>query len=125
VITHEVFKVVCYFRVQGKIEGDHETGRLKMITKNVGGFSVDLFNSMAQEMNDQAVEEFAKYFIGRPNTWLEINKRSVLNQRVNATIPPKAKVEPKYVIHNTPAPTPEPEKKSGLLGSIKNIIKKD
>jgi hypothetical protein len=123
VITHEVFKVVCDFRVQGKIEGDHETGRLKLATKNVGGFSIDLFNMMSQEMNDQGVEEFAKYFIGRPNTWLDLTKRSVLNQRVNATIPPKPRTEPNYVIHNTPEPAPA--EKKGLLGSIKNIIKKD
>src|SRR6202171_6145 len=106
VITHEVFKVVCDFRVQAKIEGDHETGRLKLIAKNVGGFSVDLFNMMAQEMNEQGVEEFAKYFIGRPNTWLDLTKRSVLNQRANATIPPKPRTEPNYVIHNTPEPAP-------------------
>ena len=72
VITHEVFKVNCDFRVQAKIEGDHETGKIKIVTKNVGGFEVDLFNLMAQEMNEQAVEEFAKYFIGRPNNWAEL-----------------------------------------------------
>ncbi len=122
VITHEVFKVVCDFRVQGKIEGDHETGRLKISTKNVGGFNVDLFTLLAQEMNDQAVEEFAKYFIGRPNKWVEITKKSVLATRT-ATIPPRAKVEPKYVVHDEPEPAPVPDKKS-LLGSLKNIIKK-
>ena len=125
VITHEVFKVVCDFRVQGKIEGDHETGRLKIVTKNVGGFSVDLFNCMAAEMNDQGVEEFAKYFIGRPNHWVELNKRSVLNQRAAAPVAPKPKPQTNYVVPKAqPAPAPEPEKK-GLFGSIKNIIKKD
>ena len=123
VITHEVFKVVCDFRVQGRIEGDHETGKLKISTKNVGGFNVDMFLMMAQEMNDQAVEEFAKYFIGRPNQWETIVKKSVLMPRSATTIPPKSsKVEPKYVIHNEPEPA---EKKVGLLGSLKNIIKKD
>ena len=123
VITHEIFKVVCDFRVQGKIEGDHETGRLKISTKNVGGFNVDTFALLAQEMNDHAVEEFAKYFIGRPNTWEAVWKKSMLNLRT-ATIPPKStRVEPKYVIHQEPEPVPQPEKK-GLLGSLKNIIKK-
>jgi hypothetical protein len=122
VITHEVFRVNCDFRVQGKIEGDHETGKLKISTKNVDGFNVDVFNMLAQEMNDHAVEEFAKYFIGRPNTWVDLTKKSVLNPRT-ATIPPRAKAEPKYVIHDEPAPAPQPEKK-GLLGSLKNIIKK-
>jgi hypothetical protein len=34
----------------------------------VGGLEVDLFLLMAQEFNEKAVEEFAKYFIGRPTT---------------------------------------------------------
>lgn len=124
VITHEVFKVVCDFRIQCKIEGDHESGKMKIATKNVDGFSVDLYNLLAVEMKDQAVEEFAKHFIGRPNLWAEVVKRSVLNQRA-APPPPKAKVEPKYVVSDAP-PQPAPEeKKGGLLGSIKNIIKKD
>jgi hypothetical protein len=40
-------------------------------------------------------------------------------------MPPKPKTEPKYVIHKEPErPAPE-EKKSGLLGSLKSLIKKD
>ena len=72
VITHEIFKVNCDFRVQAKIEGDHETGKMKVVAKNVGLLEVDLFNLMAQEFNEQGVEEFAKYLIGRPNTWAEL-----------------------------------------------------
>jgi hypothetical protein len=123
VITHEVFKVVCDFRVQGRIEGDHENGKLKISTKNVGGFNVDLFNLLAQEMNDQAVEEFAKSFIGRPNNWAEIMKKSILTPRTATTIPPRtAKTEPQYKVAKEPQP--QEEKKGGLLGSLKNIIKK-
>jgi hypothetical protein len=73
------------------------------------------------------VEEFAKYFIGRPNNWPELVKRSVLMNRPAAnTMPPKpkAKVEPKYVIQSQPEPKEE-EKKGGLLGSLKSLIKKD
>ena len=124
VITHEIFRINCDFRVQGKIEGDHETGRLKIASKNVGGFNADIFNMLAQEMNDHAVEEFAKYFIGRPSNWLEVTKKSVLAART-ATIPPRSgpKPEPKYVIQEVPDEPPA-EKKIGLLGSLKNIIKK-
>jgi hypothetical protein len=123
VITHEVFRVKLDFRVQAKIEGDHESAKLKISTKNVGGFQVDLFLLMAQEMNDTAVEEFAKYFIGRPNKWEEIWKRSMMNQRPAAPPPkPRPKTEPQYVIQNTPPPAEE--KKSGLLGSISSFIKK-
>jgi hypothetical protein len=123
VITHEVFKVKCDFRVQGKIEGDHEAGKLKIVTKNVNGFQMDLFNLMAGEMNDQAVEEFAKAFIGRPNKWDELVKRSVLTPRA-APVAPKPRVEPKYVAPPAPpAAAPEPEKR-GLLGSISSFIKK-
>ncbi len=126
VITHEVFKVKCDFRVQAKIDGDHESGKLKIVTKNVGGFQVDLFNLLAMEMNDQGVEEFAKSLIGRPNQWAEIVKRSVLTPRPTAATPkPKPRVDPNYVVHKTPDPEPPADEKRGLLGSIKSFIKKD
>ena len=125
VITHEVFKVNCDFRVQAKIEGDHENGKIKIVTKNVGGFQVDLFLLMAQEMNEQAVEEFAKFFIGRPNKWEDLVKRSILMNKPAGNTPPRPKTQqPNYVVHHTPEP-PAEEKKSGLLGSLKSFIKKD
>ena len=125
VITHEVFKIKCDFRVQAKIEGDHETGKLKITTKNVGGFDVDVFWLLALEMNDQAVEEFAKYFIGRPTQFAEIAKRSVLMSRPAAP-PPKPKPTPNYVVQKELPPPPAEEKRaSGLLGSIRSLIKKD
>ena len=127
VITHEVFKLNCDFRVQAKVEGNHETGRIKIVSKNVGGFEVDLFNLLASEMNDHAVEEFAKYLIGRPNEWTEVVKRSSLNVKTGpAAVPRAAKTEPKYVIQDAP-PEPEPEEKqrNSVLGSIKSILKKD
>jgi hypothetical protein len=122
VITHEVFKVRCDFRVQAKIEGDHETGKLKIVSKNVNGFQVDLFNLLAQEMNDTSVEEFAKFFIGRPNKWEEITKRSVLAVRAPAAAP-KPRTEPNYVVHREPEPAASQEKR-GLLGSISSLMKK-
>jgi hypothetical protein len=123
VISHEIFKVKCDFRVQSKVDGDHESGKLKIVTKNVGGFSVDLYNLMAQEMHDQGVEEFAKYFIGRPNTWIDHTKRSVLSPR-SAAAATKPKVAPNYVVQKAPE-TPPAEEKRSLLGSLKSIMKKD
>ncbi|HET7730269.1 MAG TPA: hypothetical protein VFK48_09575 [Usitatibacter sp.] len=122
VITHEVFKVKCDFRVQGKIEGDHETGKLKIVTKNVNGFQVDLFNLLAQEMNEQAVEEFAKFFIGRPNKWEELVKRSMLSVRPSAPAP-KPRSEPQYVNVKAKEAAAEGEKR-GVLGSITSILNK-
>jgi hypothetical protein len=130
VITHEVFRVKCDFRVQARIEGDHETAKLKVVTKNVGQFQVDLFNVMALEMNDKAVEEFAKYFIGRPNEWAELAKRSAANPKNAVTTAPRPRLEPKYVVGAAAVgaavqPEPEPEKRNGLFGSLKSLIKKD
>ena len=126
VITHEVFKINCEFRIQAKVDGDHETGKLKIVTKNVGGFEMDIFNLLALEMNDHAVEEFAKYMIGRPNEWKELAKKSSLNTRPSATAArPQTKAEPKYVVEPTPEKEPEPEEKRGLFGSIKSVLKKD
>ncbi len=121
VITHEVFRVKCDFRVQAKVEGDHETGRLKIASKNVGAFTVDLFNLLAQETNDQAVEEFAKYYIGRPNHWAEVVKRSSLAARSAA--PARARAETRYVVEKE-AVAATAEEKRGLIGSLKSLIRK-
>jgi hypothetical protein len=123
VITHEVFRVKCDFRVQARIEGDHETGRMKIVTKNVGAFEVDLFSLLALEMNDHAVEEFAKYFIGRPNKWEEVVKRSSLNQRTAAPVRAQ-RSEPQYVVHHE-AEAAGGEEKRSLLGSIKSVLNKE
>ncbi len=125
VITHEVFRLKCDFRVQAKVEGDHETGKLKIVTKNVGHFEVDLFNLLAAEMNDRGVEEFAKFLIGRPNIWVEYAKRSAVNARPAGTIPPRAKVEPRYMAQQQAAAGGAVEEKRGLLGSIKSLIRKE
>jgi hypothetical protein len=123
VITHEVFKVKCDFRVQAKIDGDHETGKLKIVSKNVGGFTVDLFNMLAQELGDSAVEEFAKFMIGRPNQWADLVKKSMLSPRPTAPTP-KPRSEPQYV-KSVPQEEPQADAKRGLLGSLKSFIKKD
>lgn len=139
VITHEVFKVKCDFRVQSKIEGNHETARLKIATKNVGGFDVAMFNMMAGEMNDKGIEEFAKYFIGRPSTWVEITKTSVLSAKTAPAPTSRPKVEPQYAPNpgakgaapgakpGARPPEPEDDEKPDktIFGSIKSVLKKD
>lgn len=124
VITHEVFRVKCDFRVQGRLEGDHETGKIKIVTKNVGAFEVDLFMLLALEMNDQAVEEFAKYFIGRPNKWEEVVKKSSLMNRSAPAMPQRPKTEPQYMTQPQAPAASEDEEKKGLLGSLKNVLNK-
>jgi hypothetical protein len=50
-------------------------------------------------------------------------KKSILTPRTATTIPPRtAKTEPQYKVAKEPQP--QEEKKGGLLGSLKNIIKK-
>jgi len=126
VITHEIFQVNCDFRMQAKFEGDHENGRLKIMTKNVGDFTLDVFQMTAAKFNDKACEEFAKYFLGKPNEFADIVKRSVLNQRTIPPVASKPKVEPQYgpVKANGAAPSAAEEKKS-VLGSVVSFLKKD
>ncbi len=124
VITHEVFRLKCDFRVQAKVEGDHETGRMKIVTKNVGAFEMDIFNLLALEMNNQAVEEFAKYYLGRPNNWPALVKASATNVRSAAAAAPKPKAEPRYAAAPEPE-APAAEEKQNLLGSLKSLMRKE
>ena len=102
--------------MQGKIEGDHETGKIKIVTKNVAAFEVDLFNLLAQEFNDSHVEEFAKFLIGRPNVWPDLVKKSVLNARLPPP-PPKPKPQPQYVVPPPrPPPARRPRRRRGCWG---------
>ena len=89
VINHEIFNVPCWFRAQAKIDGDHETGRIKIITKNVGEFEINIWQLTSAEFNEQAIEEFAKFLIGQPNTFREIAKKSSLNNATGAYQRPK------------------------------------
>jgi len=126
VITHEIFQVNCDFRVQAKFEGDHENGKLKIMTKNVGDFTLDVFQMTAAEFNDKACEEFAKYFLGKPSEWADIVKRSVLNQRTIPPVAPKPKAEPQYVPPRADAAAPAVAgEKKGVLGSVVSFLKKD
>jgi hypothetical protein len=50
-------------------------------------------------------------------------KRSALAVR-SATIPPRPRPEPQYVVRAA-APEPTPEEKRGLLGSLKSLIRKE
>jgi hypothetical protein len=77
-VTHEVFQVNCEVPLQARFEGNLESGRMKVSAKNVGGFAIDVFQLAAQELTDHAIEEFAKYFIGRPGEWADIVKASML-----------------------------------------------
>jgi len=95
------------------------------VTKNVGGFDVDLFSLLAIEMNDHAVEEFAKYFIGRPTKWEDVVKRSSINQRSPAQTPVRTpRAQPQYIVHEEVA-GPSTEEKRSLLGSIKSVLNKE
>ena len=76
-------------------------------------------------MNDQGVEEFAKYFIGRPNQWAEVVKRSSLAARPSAAAAARPRTEPQYAVQKTPVAEPSAEEKRGLLGSLKSLIRKE
>lgn len=88
-VTHEIFTVSCEVPLQAKFEGDHESGRIQVSVKNVGGFAIDVFRLTAQELSDHAIEEFAKHFIGRPSEWVAIVKASSLGARARAPGQPR------------------------------------
>ena len=116
VITHEVFKVVCDFRVQGKIEGDHETGKhedrhqeRRRLLRSTSSTSWPLRDERPGGRGIREVLHRPAQPVGGDREALGAEPAP----RPTIAPKPKPKVEPQYVVHEAaPAPEPRPEEEA-------------
>ena len=125
VTTHEVFKINCEVLCGADVVGDYENGVVRFRLKNVEDFGPTVYTLEPDAVNDKALEELAKLFIGKDSNFKDFNRRPGLNPNAGATAHaarPQVKT-PQYVAAPPPAPVEE-EKKSGLFGAFKSVFKK-
>ena len=66
-VTHGEFKIPCVVRATATLKADGEHAQIHFLTRNVERFgSLDLTFD-ATEIDDNLMEEFAKFLIGQPN----------------------------------------------------------
>jgi hypothetical protein len=124
VVVYEVFKINCEVICGAEVIGDYDNGVIRFKLKNIEDFGPTVYTVEPDSVNDQALEELAKMFIGKESNFKVFNRRPAFNasatgqfQRPNLKVPQYA-VEP-------PKAAPEPEKKGGLFGSIKSALTSD
>ncbi len=126
VVISETFSINCEVVCSVDVEGDYETGSIRFKMKNVEDFGPTVYTLEPDSVTDPALEELAKLLIGKDSKFSSYNRRpkmDVTNASQHVTsgqvkVPTYA-VDPKFL---EPA---QVEKKSGLLGSLKSVFKRD
>ncbi len=122
VVVTEVFKINCEILCGADIIGDYDNGAIRFKLKNIEDFGPTVYTLEPDSVNDQALEDLARMFIGKDSNFKNYNRRPAVNLSATGQYQrPNLKV-PQYAV--APEPAPEPEKKSGLFGSIKSVFKK-
>jgi len=122
VVVTEVFKINCEILCGADIIGDYDNGAIRFKLKNIEDFGPSVYTLEPDSVNDQALEDLARMFIGKDSNFKNYNRRPAVNLSATGQYQrPNLKV-PQYAV--APEPEPEPEKKSGLFGSIKSVFKK-
>ena len=121
------FTLVKEIPVHIKFAADFEQARIFLSMKNFNGLTVNEFTYGADEVNENLLDEFAKYLVGKPCTFMELGrhqqalKQKVAARRVSAE-PAYARPDPKL---DAQAEGSTKERKKGLLGSLKSLLSKE
>lgn len=125
VIVYELFKLNSEVLCGAEIIGDYDEGVIRFKLRNVEDFGTTVYTLEPSSVEDKALEELAKLFIGKTESgFKEFNRKPTYTPP--APRPAAARPIPQYA--NTPA---EPEKsadepkKAGLFGSLKSALNTD
>ncbi|MEO8383921.1 MAG: hypothetical protein ABI583_01665 [Betaproteobacteria bacterium] len=125
VTTHEVFKINCEVLCGADVVGDYDGGVIRFKLKNVEDFGPTIYTLEPDIVNDKALEELAKLFIGKDSNFKELNRRPANSGSATGQFPRQPVKVPQYA--NTPAEPEreeEKEKKTGLFGALKSVLTK-
>lgn len=122
VVITEVFKINCEILCGADIIGDYDNGAVRFKLKNIEDFGPTVYTLEPDSINDQALEDLARMFIGKDSNFKNYNRRPAANLSATGQYQRPSLKVPQYAV--APTPEPEPEKKAGLFGSIKSVFKK-
>ncbi|MBL8511459.1 MAG: hypothetical protein JNM52_07420 [Betaproteobacteria bacterium] len=121
VVTHEIFTINCEVLCGVDVIGDYDNGVVRFKLKNIEDFGPTIYSLEPDSVTDKSLEEFAKLLIGKESGFKEFNRRPANSGSPPSVSRTSTKI-PQYVVE--PTPPVEEEKKTGLLSSIKSVLKK-
>lgn len=130
-VDRATFAVVSEIPVHIKFAADFEQARIFLSIKNFNGLTVNEFTYDADEIDENMLDEFAKYLVGKPSTFMDIGRhQQALRQKVTgrrtSAEPAYAKLDPEHAARLDAEAEGHPkERKKGLLGSIKSLLSKE
>ncbi|PWB50428.1 MAG: hypothetical protein C3F18_09525 [Nitrosomonadales bacterium] len=130
-VDRATFAVANEIPVHIKFAADFEHARIFLSMKNFNGLTVNEFTYDAGEIDENLLDEFAKYLVGKPSTFMELGRhqqalrQKVASRRANAE-PAYAKLDPERAARlDAEAEGSPKERKKGLLGSLKSLLSKE
>jgi hypothetical protein len=126
VIISETFTINCDVVCGVDVEGDYEAGAIRFKMKNVEDFGPTLYTLEPDSVTDPALEELAKLLIGKDSKFGGYNRRPKMDVSSAAQNISSGQVKvPTYAVDPKFLEPAHEEKKSGLLGSLKSVFKRD
>ena len=130
-LDRATFNVANEIPVHIKFAADFEQARIFLSMKNFNGLTVNEFSYDADEIDESMLDEFAKYLVGKPNTFIELGrhqqsmKQMVVARRANMG-PAYAQLDPEHAARlDAEADGAPKERKKGLFGSLKSLLYKE
>ncbi|MFH1495357.1 MAG: hypothetical protein ABIG70_11245 [Pseudomonadota bacterium] len=130
-VDRATFNVVNEIPVHIKFAADFEQARVFLSMKNFNGLTVNEFTYDADEIDENLLDEFAKYLVGKPSVFMGLGrhqqalKQKVAARRVSAE-PAYAKLDSAHAAKlDAEADGSPKERKKGLFGSLKSLLSKE
>jgi len=125
-VTRAVFTVASEVPVSAKFSADFESAKVTLNIKNLNGLTVNEFIYSADEINQEMLDEFAKFLLDQPNKLREIgihqlSRRTMVRPAMQAKDVhyPNANAAPEI---DEDDDDEEPDEKKGFFGKIKSIL---
>jgi len=130
-LDRATFNVTNEIPVHIKFAANFEQARIFLSMKNFNGLTVNEFSYDADEIDESMLDEFAKYLVGKPNTFIELGrhqqsiKQKAIARRASSDAS-YVQLDPEQAAKlDAEADGVPRERKKGLLGSLKSLLTKE